>query len=700
MKRPALYIGLPYIAGLLTASRFGILSWSVILLTALGVILYRRSVWKYVVLSTLSCLIACCSYWHYQAVTEIPQKNFIGQEIVFTGKVTEKTVYKSGNADYFLKGMIENYPVNIELFIEDDSFDYGDTLTISGKPKGIVSNYLFDSAGYAKSKNLFLSLDRETETEILEVKPLEKQNLFSSIYHWRRTMTERILKAMPEDTGAMLTGMLFGDKTELRHSIKTALYRTGIGHILAVSGLHLDFLAMCANWILEKCKAGRKLKFCFVMILCGLFVICAGETVSVKRACIMILLSQSAKIFYRQADAFNSLSIAMLILGIENPFVVYSPAFWLSCTGAFGIGVAGQYMIKEIPQKEFYHLILRDLTAFAWTFIMVLPVSVIYFNEFSFISPVTNLFLTPVCLLSILMGVMALCFGCQGVLAEFFLNIADKLNQIVLKISDSLAGLKWTHASADSEILTGLIYGGLLLGILIHVCFKDKKLTVMFVLTAFMGTGICLNLERFSQAENLKIAVLGSEDSCLLAVLKDREAILFDMNGNYYAPVYASEYLEKSGAERLEALYLANPKENLLDRYEEYFSFLIPEEFWMLKQPEQVIHTARNFHFSEQKELLFHGAKIQAEKDCIKIQYAEKLYICKRGKFQIEETPDILTVYGTCSKIQPDCGYLLILSQNDFYFPDAHTCIGENNLEITITENGKCQLRRLYDTDR
>lgn len=704
MKRPALYIGMPYIMGLVIASRLNILSWSVILLTALGVILYRRSVWKYVILSTLSCLIACCSYWHHAEQTAEKQKDIAGMEIVYTGEIIEKTAYPSGNADYLLKGRIENYDTlaNIELFIDDDSFHYGDMVTIKGRPKKIESSYLFDREGYARAKNLFLSFDLETEAEVQEIKPLQKQTISSMIYNWRTQMTERIQENMPEDTAAMLTGMLFGDKTTLRHSLKTSLYRTGIGHILAVSGLHLDFLAMCANWLLEKLRAGRKIKFCLTAILCSLFVICAGGTVSVRRACIMILISQSAKIFFRQADAFNSLSIAMLILGIENPFVIHSPSFWLSCSGAFGIGVAARYMTKEMAYREFYELLLNDLIAFTWTFVIILPVSVIYFREFSLISPITNIFLTPVCLLSILMGICAICFGCQGTIAEIFLNVADKLNHVVLRISDFFAGMSWTHASTDSEILRFLIYAGVILGLMMQICFRSRKMTTISVGIALGVTGIMVNLERISQAEDLKIAILGEESQCIVIVRHGEEAVLLDITGNYYASDYAAMYLEMTGVQNVEGLYLGNPKDKAMRRYKEYLAFLLPEEVWLMKKTEFPMPplSGNDSHYTESRELLFHGAKIEVLPKQIRIEYANRIYICKNDKAEITETPDILTIYGASKEIQPECGILMILDNHENYFPDDHTYIGENNLEVTIAESGRCRVRRLYGTDQ
>ncbi len=700
MKRPALYIGLPYILGLLIASRLDILSWSVMLLAALGVIVYRRSVWKYVVLSTLSCLIACCCYWNHDTAAQ-NQKSLAGLEVTFTGKIIRKTAYASGNADYLLQGRIDrnDIPAKVELFIDQDDFNYGDVLTFSGRPKKIESSYLFDSESYARAENLFLCFDLETGTEIIQVQPIEKQTVSSMIFHWRNRMTERIRQHMPEDSAAMLIGMLFGDKSGMRHSLKTSLYRTGIGHILAVSGLHLDFLAMCISWILEKCRAGRKLQFLLILPVCSLFVICAGETVSVKRACIMILLSQSAKIVFRQTDAFNSLAIAMLILGAENPFVIHSPAFWLSCSGAFGIGAAAQSMTKDFPQKEFYHLVLKDLTAFSCTFLILLPVSVLWFREISLISPLSNLFLVPVCMVSLLTGVLAVCFGCEGRIAECFLHLADVLNHSILEISDFFAGMSWTHASADSKTAVFVIWTGAGLVLLCQLLFRNKKLTAVSAVTALAVTGISVSLERLSQAEDLKIAVLGEDGQCLLAVRHGSDSVLLDLTGNYYAPDYAGIYLERAGVQHLESLYLCRPKEKMIRRYQEYLAFLPPEELWMMKRSESVTWPDCEICFAEQGELLFHGAKIEVSQKQVRLEYAGKIFLCKNDRSEISETPDILTVYGTCRTIQPECGILLLTGGSEAYLPDAHTYLEENNLEITISENGRCRVRRLYDAD-
>ena len=689
MKRPALFIGFGYILGLLIASKFDLLSLGVIVLIALSIVLYRRAVWKYVLISTLSCLIACCSYWHHEDNTIRKQEQFAGQQMIFTGQITEKTVYQNRYAEYILNGKIEGVSVRIELFTEEIEPDYGDILVITGILNRITSDYLFDSANHCKAENVFLCFDNEAEIE--EIRPMEQRTLRKIIYDWRKRMTEQIISGMGTDTGACLTGMLFGDKSGMRHCMKTALYRSGIGHILAVSGLHLDFLALCAGWILKKCKAGRKLIFAVTGILCILFMLCAGETVSVKRACIMILISQSAKLCFRQSNSFNSLGIAMLILGIENPFVIHNAAFWLSCSGAFGMGTVAAYMTKNIRYD-----ILKNSISCILVFLTVLPVSAIYFKEISLISPLTNLLLVPFCMLALLMGVLAICTGGTGMIAGYCLSLADFLIELILKIASWLAGFSWTHVSSDSDLFRiALEIGGISI-LFCHILIRKRKFTGIMIACVCMITGIAENLERIYHKDDLKIAVLGTGNHCLIAVQKDTDAVLFDMTGESHAADYAATYL--TGVNHLEGLYLYQPKEKSIQRYAEYFAFLLPESLWLMQDTDQKLSSLPGcpMHITDEKEFLFHGAKIHVSEKQLMIAYAGLEYICTNEKNVISGAPDLLTVYGKCEGVLPDCGFLVILDQNTCYLPDLYTFVHENNLEITIAKNGTCRVRRLY----
>ena len=681
MKRPAIYIGFSYILGLVIAllitEQLRIIACVMILVLPTGLLLINRNIWKYVVFSTLSCVIACCSYWHCEIMTIQKQVNYIGQKVIFTGNIISQVVYDSGYAEYILTGYFQDSDItaNVKLYCENQELNYHDEMVISGVPEKIQGNYIFDSEAYYQAKQVFLEFD--AMTEILEINVSESQTIKSKIYHWRVNMTEKILSCMDSESGAMLTGMLFGDKSGMSRATKKALYRTGIGHILAVSGLHLDFLAGCLLLLLKKCKAGRKLSFMIIAVVCSGFVLCAGETVSVKRACIMILLSQSAKVVFREADNLNNLAIAMLVLGIENPFVIYHSGFWLSCAGALGIGVVANFMTEKIKNKIF-----KNLLAFCWVFVIVLPVSAFYFREISLISPFSNLLLVPICMLSLIAGFVAIIFGCHGIIAELCLSVANALNRFIIEISDNLANIAWTHASTDSEILLFLLLSGVILVILCQICFKNKKITSFSVMIALGMTCIFVSIEAILQAQNLNIAVLGSGKNCVIAVTKGTDALVIDFSG-YQNANYASVYLEEKGVENLQALYFCNPKENSITNYKKYLHYPKTEKIYLLEE-------------LEKKELLFHGALVVIENDKLKIEYEDKIFICTSEKKVFSENPDILVIHGKSENVQPDCGILIILDENSCYEKNNTSYIGENNLEIVIAENGKCQVRRLY----
>ena len=248
MIRPGLYIGYPFVLGLVLASAVSgqwFLAVGGIAFAAAAVLVWQKRLWKYVVLSTLSCLTACCVYWNADAAYA-RQLAFAGQETQFTGSVYRRTVYDSGFARYYLKGEFpDGTKARVELFLDGADYAYGETLNLTGTPEKPEHSALFDGASYAKAQRVSLTFG--TDTVVTSHLPLEKPMLRSIVYNWREKMLGCIRARMGRETAEMLTGLLFGDRTGMSRENRTALNRTGLGHVLVVSGLHFDFLAVCAG---------------------------------------------------------------------------------------------------------------------------------------------------------------------------------------------------------------------------------------------------------------------------------------------------------------------------------------------------------------------------------------------------------------------------------------------------------------------
>ncbi len=692
MKRPALYVGIPFVVGLIIAALIVRQLWAIacggVTLIAGGILLWRRELWKYVLLSTLSCLTACCVYWCADYQAEKLLQSVPSGECTYTGKVINTSKSDSNWAVYTLDGTFENeVKAKVTVSLEYLKFSYGDILTISGTPTQTQGNYLYNG-DYYRSEGIFLTFG--FDAELKDYHTPEKPDLKTIIRKWRSTMTERIHKYMEKETASMLTGMLFGDKSGFSGMSKNALYRMGIGHIMAVSGLHLDFLAVCVAWLLNRLNADRKVKFGVLAILCILFVICAGETISVKRACIMVLLGQSAGLFFRQPDGVTSLSIAMLILGISNPFVIHSASFWLSCSGAMGIGILSPYMTKDLKRNTALQKIVVNLISGGWVFLAVLPASAIYFNEISLISPLSNLILTPFCMVAMGLGTVAILLGAQGKLAQWLLLSAEVVEKWVLAIAKKVSGLSWTHTGTGSEELLFLILLGIFMIVLCHLIARNKILTSVTALTAVILTTTIPAIRQSYQYEDLRIAVLGSNQNCIVILTNGDNSIIFDMSATSQGALYANAYLSKESAQTADEIDLSHPTRMNLQRYEQYFP---SSEITLLTETALFSEYRKLSH----KELLFHGAKVTADPERLLIEYGGIEYLCtKESQLQEDDTPEILTIFGYNKKPLPECGIMAILDENSPYIADNHTYIGENNLEITIKSNGKSRVRRLY----
>lgn len=701
MKRTALYIGFPYTAGLLIASVVHWQMWfwvlGAVILAAAGILICRRAVWKYVLISTLSILTACCVYWCSDALYVQRILRFAGAEnTAFSGEITAITVHESGYATYLLDGELNGLSARVQYFCEEPDYDYGDTLTLTGTPQAMQSTYVFSAEDYYRSQRVFLSMPMESEAEHM---PRTRATLRSLLYEWRQEMAERIQEHADEENGALMTGLLFGDKTAMSGSTKTSLYRAGIGHVLAVSGLHLDFLALCVIRLLRLCKTDRRLNFGILAVLALLFVLCVGETVSVKRACIMILLSQSAGLFFRRADMLNSISIAMLLLTLENPFVIHSAAFWLSFSGAFGIGVFARFMTENMARETFLQNQMRQFAAMCCVFAAMLPASLLYFREISLISPLTNLLLVPLCMLVLLLESLTLLTGVDGVLAQWLLYAADRFSDLILRISSELAELPWTYAGTDSNVILAVIAASAVLLLLCYFLWKSRRLLAGALAGCLMTACIAVGTERAYHSHDLRIAMLGEARDCVLVVHHGNEAVIVDMSGDTSAPSYVTAYLQSAGIREVDSLFLCAPKAKSLRKYDEALHFNVPSHVTILQTPEEYAPYAVagcEGNYAPVRELLFRGARISVTKNAVQVQYADFLYVCTKEKQAAQEECDALTIYGSSCNALPDSGILMVLDGRSCYGADECTYVGNNNLELAVAADGRCRVRSLY----
>ena len=205
-----------------------------------------------------------------------------------------------------------------------------------------------------------------------------------------RKLGETIKQSYGEREGAFLRALLLGDKKYLDEEDASNLAEVGLSHVMAVSGLHCCFLASLIGALMGGRQ--RKLRCAVSIPLLFLYAFVTGLTPSILRACIMISMGMIAPLLGRDNDPPTSISFALLLILLKNPFAIASISLQLSFSAVAGIIFLTPKLVALARGK---HKLLRAaMLSFSTTLgamAFSTPLACYYFGTLSIVSLLSNL---------------------------------------------------------------------------------------------------------------------------------------------------------------------------------------------------------------------------------------------------------------------------------------------------------------------
>ena len=198
--------------------------------------------------------------------------------------------------------------------------------------------------------------------------------------------------------------MMLGDRAYMDEEVRENYQKSGIGHLLAISGLHVSFVGMGIYEILRHASFTRTFAAggsCAVLIL---YAVLTGGSISAVRAAVMFLIRMGAEVTGREYDGLTAAGTAMLLMLSFNPLQLFDAGFLLS----FG-AVLGVYLILPFWQTEGEAKWKRTIKMSLSVQLAVLPIMLYYYYEISPYSIFWNLLAVP------LAGIVLAC-GFAGIL--------------------------------------------------------------------------------------------------------------------------------------------------------------------------------------------------------------------------------------------------------------------------------------------
>lgn len=156
----------------------------------------------------------------------------------------------------------------------------------------------------------------------------------------RRRVEEAYAASGPESAGsrqgkALARALVLGDASGLPLEWKRGLRITGVYHLMSVSGVHVALVAgvvwLLGGWL------PRRLRLVLMLAAIALYLLLVGPLPALVRAAVMGLLAGAALFFERPPAAVNALGWAVILLILDRPDMVRSPAFQLTVAATAGL---------------------------------------------------------------------------------------------------------------------------------------------------------------------------------------------------------------------------------------------------------------------------------------------------------------------------------------------------------------------------
>ncbi len=436
-----------------------------------------------------------------------------------------------------------------------DDFDYeiGRIVNIIGEKSSIdvsTNPGEFDLKKYYNSKEIFIVLNNCR----VEKNGKEYSEIFHGFYLARQGLKEAILNMCDEEEAGVICAMLFGDKEYLDKEIKDLYTVSGIGHILAISGLHISLAGgMIYKFMRRFCRQpGAFLVSSGIMLcFCGI----SGGSVSTVRAVIMYMINIFSHVLGRKYDIKNAMAIALIWVLVDNPLYIDNGGFVLSFLSVAGIGfvlpavneifenyimIKGIKMKKVIENKNILELLRicsrKTLGAFITSgslyFVTLMVIADSYY-EVPVYSVILNAILLP------LMGIIVI----SGFLGSIAFYIAKPLGEvlvlasiIILKLYKFVCGCfvslpMNTYVTGDRQLWQIVVYYGVLVALMIVcVVLKRKKCGMQWIMGAMLvGVVAMLSLVLINKEHEFNITILDvGQGDCIYVESPDGSNYLID----------------------------------------------------------------------------------------------------------------------------------------------------------------------------
>jgi len=330
-----------------------------------------------------------------------PLVDLNGKQVSFIG-IISKEVERGFDKSQITVDVLEKGKVLGKVLISADKYsvlEYKDKIRVTGLIEIPQKTNNFDYAGYL-SKDGISAIMSFPEMEIMQKGYFENvfQKVIYKTYAFKDKAGEEIRKYIPSNLSPIMEGLILGNDSKMSKETKTELSRSGLSHIIAISGSHIVLFSAMLFEVLLFLGFWRKQAQIGAIIFTLFYIFFVGLPASAVRAGIMVSLLFLAQILGRQSFNLRTLVLAAFIILIQNPLLLkFDLGFQLSFLAVLGLILMGPVFNSwlNVLFKDRFDFI-REITAMTLAAqVFTLPLLIYSFGYFSVVSLISNILVIP-----------------------------------------------------------------------------------------------------------------------------------------------------------------------------------------------------------------------------------------------------------------------------------------------------------------
>lgn len=371
----------------------------------------------------------------------------------------------------------------------------------------------------------------------------------------RKTLCRELENNIGGNAGKLSSALLLGESVSLSSEIKRDFSRSGIFHMLALSGLHLAIVTGFIDFILRKARIPKLARTCIMPLIIFIYLAITSFNPSTVRAAIMLCAVYLTFIVSMPSDSLTVLFFTGFAILLFSPTSIVDLGFLMSFTATFGVVIVSVYLNEKRSEKirhkrddhgsgfikaskRIFEKVATALLITVSANTAILFLNYLSFKELSLVFPLTNLLFSPLVTLQLVFSFLTLTFAKIP-----FLNIipsfaAELTGNALIRGVSFFSDIRNVTVSLSYGFSPYVIFSmTLATALLLVIRLKRKYLVLLPTFIATAVFAICLGITLHNGKAASDMIYLKSKDNDFLIIASNQDTVICDFSNGTYSNI-------------------------------------------------------------------------------------------------------------------------------------------------------------------